>query len=184
MIHRIRKVSLTEREPEPVTPILRTTGRRPDDRNLPGQRAGSAAYHSASPARSRARSKVGMTTFPEKRRWTEARQAPRGPALGPDRPVSPYSAAGRPRSRSSRRRAYPIKSIDQLGIAHNRLADQLDPGPAQLLERTVHSGPRDAGGQVEQDGGGEAGLRRVERGRPHAVVGGDPNDVHCGHLVC
>src|SRR5262245_12930642 len=50
------------------------------------------------------------------------------------------------------------------------LAHEGDARVAELGERTIGGGACHPGGEVQQHGGREPGARRVDGGRPHAVI--------------
>ena len=58
-----------------------------------------------------------------------------------------------------------------------------DAGGAQLLDRLGGGLRCYAGGQVEQDPGGEARFGGVGGGRPHAIVSGDTDHVDLVHAA-
>ena len=60
---------------------------------------------------------------------------------------------------------------------------RLTPSGAQVFDGLGGGFRGDAGGEVEQDPGGEAGPRRVRGGRVHAVVGGDAYHVDLVHAA-
>src|SRR5436309_1409403 len=75
----------------------------------------------------------------------------------------------------------PADGRNTLGNLHTT---NLTGGCDNFGARPLHLGPRlvgrrgsDTGGEVDEDGGVEAGAHGIEGGGPDAVVGGDPDDV-------
>jgi hypothetical protein len=106
----------------------------------------------------------------------ELRSSCGGPAL-------PQASADQIKARIDKIRQWALSRRLRVGIAGPLGAGDLHAGVAKRRDRLGGGPGGDAGGEAEQDAGGEALRGGIHRGGPHAVVRRDPGDVDLVHVA-